>query len=89
MASTEFGRGLYTQTGRGLFDLPILHGLSNITNAKGMKLLHQNICGLVAKTLHIEHILMKFKDIHMFTLSETHLNEENSPLLVLCCLDSI
>jgi exonuclease III len=77
MASMEFN----TQTGRGLFDLPILHGLSNITNAKGMKLLHQNICGLVAKTSHIEHILMNFKDIHMFTLSETHLNEENSPLL--------
>ena len=77
MASTEFD----TQTGRGLFDLPILHGLSNITNAKGMKLLHQNICDLVAKISHIEHILMNFKDIHMFTVSETHLNEENSSLL--------
>ena len=62
-------------------DPSVIQGKRLCTVTKGMKLFHQNICGLAAKISHIEHILMNFKDIHMFTLSETHLNEENSPLL--------
>ena len=47
----------------GLCELTILNGLSKFVKEKGMKLLHQNICGLVAKLSHVEYILKSFKDI--------------------------
>ncbi|CAB3999557.1 Hypothetical predicted protein, partial [Paramuricea clavata] len=74
--------GNNNQLGEGMSDdPPALEELLNLVSSKGIKLLHQNICGLATKYPHIEFILKNYKDIHMFTLSETHLHEENIQLL--------
>lgn len=75
--------GKNTQFGESMSDdsRPVLEELFNLVSSKGIKLLHQNICGLATKYSHIEFILKNYKDIHMFTLSETHLHKENIQLL--------
>ena len=71
------GIGNEFQTDQCLSDIPVMHGLHEILKARGMKILHQNICGLVAKASHIEYILMNFKNIHVHTKRKTHLSDEN------------
>ena len=52
------------------YDIPELREL---LSKKGLKLLHQNIRGLLANKSAVCQILDGFKNIHIFSLSETHL----------------
>eukprot|EP00112_Aurelia_sp_Birch-Aquarium-sp1_P015555 Seg346.1 transcript_id=Seg346.1/GoldUCD/mRNA.D3Y31 product="hypothetical protein" protein_id=Seg346.1/GoldUCD/D3Y31 len=47
--------------------------LTELLARKGLKILHQNIRGLLAHKQNICHILGDFKGIHILSLSETHL----------------
>ena len=53
-----------------------LPDLTKFLNGKGLKLLHQNICGLFARKVNLEHILQSFKGIDILGLSETHLTDQ-------------
>ena len=59
----------------------ILPDLEDLCKEKGIKLFHQNIRGLLTKAPHIENILQENKNIHVFTLSETHINCESESLV--------
>lgn len=62
-------------TGSQRYDIP---ELSELLSMRGLKLLHQNIRGLLANKESVNQILLDFKNVHLFPLSETHLhaNEE-------------
>ena len=47
--------------------------LTELLARKGLKILHQNIRGLLAHKQNLCHILGDFKGIHILSLSETHL----------------
>ena len=53
-----------------------LPDLTEFLNGKGLKLLHQNICGLYARKVNLEHILQSFKGIDILGLTETHLTDQ-------------
>ena len=48
--------------------------LRELLSSKGLKLLHQNVRGLLANKENLEHILLDFKNIHILSLSKTHLH---------------
>ena len=48
--------------------------LRELLSLKGLKLLHQNIRGLLANKENLEHMLLDLKNIHILSLSETHLH---------------
>ena len=50
--------------------------LSNLSRNKGIKMLHQNLRGLFNKIPDIQIILYEF-NLHVLTLSETHINSNN------------
>jgi hypothetical protein len=50
-----------------------LPDLTEFLNGKGLKLLHQNICGLYSRKVNLENILQSFKGFDILGLSETHL----------------
>ena len=52
----------------------LLPELSELLSMKGLKILHQNINGLIRKKHLIQQILQNFKGIYIFSLSETHLS---------------
>ena len=56
------------------YDIP---ELSELVSKKGLKILHQNIRGLLANKSAICHILDGFRNIHIFSVSETHLSLDN------------
>ena len=56
------------------YDIP---ELSELISKKGLKLLHQNIRGLLASKHTICQILDDFKNIHISSLSETHLSADD------------
>ena len=58
------------------YDIP---ELSELVSRKGLKILHQNIRGLLANRSIICQILDGFRNIHIFSLSETHLSPETKP----------
>ena len=55
------------------YDIP---ELSELISKKGLKILHQNIRGLLANKSIICQILAGFRNIHIFSVSETHLFPE-------------
>ena len=55
-------------------DIPELREFSS---KKGLKIPHQNIRGLLTNKHTICQILDGFKDLHVFSLSETHLSADN------------
>ena len=80
MLRIQYGRLVKnTQFGESMSDdLPVLKELLNLVRLKGIKLLNQNICGFATKYSPIEFFLKIIRIYnHMFTLSETHLHEEN------------
>ena len=50
--------------------------LSNLSRNKGIKMLHQNIRGLVNRIPDIQIILHEF-NLHVVMFSETHINSNN------------
>ena len=54
-------------------DCYVLPELRDLLARTGLKVLHQNICGLLAHKHDICHILEYFKGIDIFSFSETHL----------------
>lgn len=56
------------------YDIP---ELSELVSKKGLKILHQNIRGLLANKSIICQILDGFRNIHIFSVSETHLPPES------------
>ena len=55
------------------YDIP---ELSELISKKGLKILHQNIRGSLASKSIICQILAGFRNIHIFSVSETHLSPE-------------
>ena len=58
--------------------------LTELLERKGLKILHQNIGGLLAHKQNLCHVLADFKGIHILSLSETHLaaNEEANAQII-------
>ena len=56
------------------YDIP---ELSELVSKKGLTILHQNIRGLLANKSIICQILDGFRNIHIFSVSETHLSPES------------
>ena len=54
-------------------------------SSKGLKIIHQNIRGILSNFDMLQEFLVSHKNIDIATLSETHLSEEN--LIDLCELD--
>jgi len=55
----------------------VIPELSELLSKKGLKILHQNIRGLLANKSIICQILDGFRNIHIFSVSETHLSTES------------
>ena len=51
--------------------------LTELQRTPGLKILHQNIRGILAHIDSIYHLMGSFKNIHIFSLSETHLTSQN------------
>ena len=62
-------------TGDSTHKLPELR---NLLSKKGLKILHQNIRGLTTNKQLICEILESFSNIDIFSLSETHMNENSN-----------
>ena len=50
--------------------------LEAILNLRGMHVFHHNIGNLLNKKGHVMEILNSFKNVHILTLSETHINKD-------------
>ena len=48
--------------------------LGNLLNGHGMKIVHQNICGLELHKSNFEEIIASYRGIDLTGLSETHMN---------------
>ena len=64
------GADHHQQEGVHPYDIP---ELCELVSKKGLKIVHQNIRGLLANKSIICQILDGFKNIHIFSVSETHL----------------
>ena len=51
--------------------------LTELQRTPGLKILHQNIRGILSHIDSIYHLMENFKNIHIFSLSETHLTSQD------------
>ena len=72
--NTQDGNDQDQQENVHRYDIP---ELSELVSKKGLKILHQNIRGLLANKSTICQILDGFRNIHIFSVSETHLPPES------------
>eukprot|EP00794_Sanderia_malayensis_P006580 gene6580-7323_t len=68
--SVEVHTGEIVTVNQDQYELP---ELTDLLARKGLKILHQNIRGLLTHKQNLCHILGDFKGIHILSLSETHL----------------
>jgi len=57
-------------------DKPCCEEFQTYVKAKGLKIFHQNVCGLLRVLNHIKILLYEVKDIDIFGISESHLNSK-------------
>lgn len=50
--------------------------LSKLLDQRGMHLVHQNVRGLFSNKDYVSEIIESFEGIHVFALTETHLNND-------------
>ena len=49
--------------------------LKDLLRGNGLKIFHQNICGLYQNLEKVTAFLHQHKNVHIFSLSETHIND--------------
>ena len=69
--------------GRPLENQRELPELRELLSKRGLKILHQNIRGLLCHKHFVSELLDDFQNIHLFALSETHTTPDDNPQLQL------
>eukprot|EP00794_Sanderia_malayensis_P006539 gene6539-7278_t len=67
----------------------VLPELAELQDKPGLKILHQNIRGLLSHKHNICHLLESFKNINILSLSETHLSKEDETQAIISGYDFI
>ena len=67
--------------GRPLENQRELPELKELLSNRGLKVLHQNIRGLLCYKHFVSELLDDFRNIHLFALSETHTTPDDNPQL--------
>ena len=66
---------------------PTQKGLDEFMKSRGMKIFHQNVCGLLDKFHNLEELFYRHRNIDIMTLSETHIIDgdynDNEPLFAM------
>ena len=75
--SNNSGQVNFDQMRREDFEQYDIPELREFSSKKGLKILHQNIRGLLTNKHNICQILDSFKNLHIFSLSETYLSADN------------
>ena len=75
--SNSDGQVNFDQMRQGDFQQYDIPELREFSSKKGLKILHQNIRGLLTNKHNICQILDGLKNLHIFSLSETHLSADN------------
>ena len=52
--------------------------LDSLLQQTGMSILHQNVRGLFSNKVYIENLIENYKNIDIFTLSETHIDKKSA-----------
>ena len=75
--SNSDGQVNFDQMRQGDFQQYDIPELREFSSKKGLKILHENIRGLLTNKHNICQILDGLKNLHIFSLSETHLSADN------------
>ena len=70
------GNDISDEPKNGEYVYPDSNELTSIVNQRGFRILHLNVCSIVSKLDEIRLLLKRYKGIHMFTATETHLSSQ-------------